>query len=117
MTSERLSYLACPCRPPSETRHPEVVRRVITQVNNRIVFIFSLVSVKASKFRTVAAVTDRCYIQTIPPAWFGLFAGAYYAPDRNFSMGYNPTSKMRGAGKNAVKVMRSSSRCEPAHFN
>ena len=28
-------------------------------------------------------------------------------------MGYNPTSKMRVAGKNAVKVMRSRSQCEP----
>jgi len=40
-----------------------VVRRVITQANNRIIFIFSLGSGKVSKFGTVAAVTDRRYIQ------------------------------------------------------
>ena len=40
-----------------------VVRRVITQANNRIIFIFSLGGGKVSKFRTAAAVTDRRYIQ------------------------------------------------------
>jgi hypothetical protein len=40
-----------------------VVRRVITQANNRIIFIFSLGSGKVSKVGTVAAVTDRRYIQ------------------------------------------------------
>jgi hypothetical protein len=44
------------CLPLSETRHPEVVRRVITQINNRIIFIFNLGHV--SKFRTLAAVID-----------------------------------------------------------
>jgi hypothetical protein len=36
---------------------------VITQVNNRIIFIFGLGSGKVSKFRAVAALTDRRHIQ------------------------------------------------------
>src|ERR1043166_1769590 len=41
MSAEWLSGLAGHCRPPSEIRHPVVVKRVITLVKNRIFFIFS----------------------------------------------------------------------------
>jgi hypothetical protein len=55
------------CRPRSPSRlgkiHPVVARTAIVQVNNKIVFILSLDNGKASRFRTVPAVTDRCYIQ------------------------------------------------------
>jgi hypothetical protein len=49
--------------------------RVVTQANNKIIFILSLGSGKVSRFRTVAAVTDRCYIQNNSTVSFGLFAG------------------------------------------
>jgi hypothetical protein len=42
MTAECSSYLPCPGRPPSSTRHPVVKRRVLIQTNNRIIFIFGL---------------------------------------------------------------------------
>jgi hypothetical protein len=49
--------------------------RVMAQVNNNIFFIMSLGTGKVSRFRTVAAVTDRSYIQNNSTVSFGLFAG------------------------------------------
>ena len=61
MTSPR----SCQPRPPRPgKKHPVVVvSRVITQVNNKIIFILSLRSGRIARFRTVGAVKDHHYIQ------------------------------------------------------
>jgi hypothetical protein len=69
-----------------------VMIRVIAQVNNKISFILSLGIGRVSRFRTVATVTDRRYIQNNSTVSFGLFAGVTLHRLRDFAMRSYPMS-------------------------